>query len=105
MKNKFVWPGNASCAVTLTYDDGLKSQLDNALPVLNECGIKGTFFLSGAALQEPACFPRWKEVVNAGHEIGIHTIHHACDLKHEFVRKGFGLQDYSIARMKEELTM
>jgi peptidoglycan-N-acetylglucosamine deacetylase len=103
MKNNFTWPNNASCAVSLTYDDGLVSQLDNALPVLKEHGVKGTFFLSGAALTDAALGGRWKQAVKDGHELGCHTIHHACDMKHEFVRKGYSLQDYSFQRMREEL--
>jgi peptidoglycan/xylan/chitin deacetylase (PgdA/CDA1 family) len=103
MENKFTWPGNVKCGVTLTYDDGLVSQLDNALPVLRERGIKGTFFLSGAALTDAVLGKRWHQAVKDGHELGCHTIHHACDLKHEFVRKGFALQDYSFQRMKAEL--
>jgi peptidoglycan/xylan/chitin deacetylase (PgdA/CDA1 family) len=103
MKKKFTWPNNAACAVTVTYDDGLTSQLDNALPVLREHGIKGTFFLSGAALTDAAQGLRWSQAVKDGHEIGCHTIHHACDMKWEFVKQGYSLQDYSIQRMKEEL--
>jgi len=103
MKNTFTWPDNASCAVSLTYDDGLVSQLDNALPVLREYKIKGTFFLSGAALTDAALGARWQQAVKDGHELGCHTIHHACDMKWDFVKKGFSLQDYSIQRMREEL--
>jgi hypothetical protein len=101
--NKFKWPGGASCAVTLTYDDGLKSQLNNALPYLDNYGIKGTFFPSGAALTDDANSPGWKQAAAAGHEIGCHTIHHPCDCSHDFVRKGFSLQDYSMDRMRAEL--
>jgi peptidoglycan/xylan/chitin deacetylase (PgdA/CDA1 family) len=81
----------------------LISQLDNALPALKEHGIKGTFFLSGAALTDAALGERWKQAVKDGHEIGCHTIHHACDMKWEFVKKGYSLQDYSMRRMMDEL--
>lgn len=103
MQNKFKWPGGAKCAVSLTYDDGLDSQIENALPALKQCGIKGTFFLSGAALLDPAKHPGWKEAVRQGHEIGCHTLYHACDAKWEFVKKGYALQDYSDKRMRDEL--
>ena len=36
----------ASVVVSLTYDDGLNSQLDNAVPALDRHGFKATFFLT-----------------------------------------------------------
>ncbi len=99
----FIWPGNAKAAVTLTYDDGLDSQVENGLPCLDRLGIKGTFFPSGAALLDADRHPRWTAVAAGRHEIGCHTLHHACDMKWEFARKGYALQDYSLQRMKEEL--
>jgi peptidoglycan/xylan/chitin deacetylase (PgdA/CDA1 family) len=102
MKN-FKWPGNAKAAVTLTYDDGLKSQLENALPDLDRHGIKATFFPSGAALTDKSKRAAWAGVVASGHEIGCHTLNHPCSLAHDFVRKGFGLQDYTMDRMRAEI--
>jgi len=89
--------------VSLTYDDGLDSQVKHALPALNEFGLKGTFFVSGEALKNPARYPAWRGVAAAGHEIGIHTINHPCDISFDFVPKGFALQDYDMARMREEI--
>src|SRR6185437_9409438 len=40
------WPDGARAAVSLTYDDGLDSQLDHALPALEAAGLKATFFLT-----------------------------------------------------------
>jgi peptidoglycan/xylan/chitin deacetylase (PgdA/CDA1 family) len=102
---KFKWPNSAAAAVSLTYDDGLATQTGNALPDLNRMGIKATFFPSGAALIDASRAPAWKQVAASGHEIGCHTINHPCDLKYDFVRPGFGLQDYSLDRMKAELDM
>ena len=41
---KSAWPGGARAAVSLTYDDGYDSQLDNAAPVLAELSLSATFF-------------------------------------------------------------
>ncbi len=41
------WPKGKQAALVLTYDDGLKSHLDVAIPQLNAARIKGTFFLNG----------------------------------------------------------
>src|SRR5687767_15529074 len=38
------WPNGARAVIVLTYDDALTSQLDHAIPVLDEAGFKGTFF-------------------------------------------------------------
>jgi peptidoglycan/xylan/chitin deacetylase (PgdA/CDA1 family) len=103
-KGVFEWKNGSGGAVTLTYDDGLKSQLDNALPVLDEYGIKGTFFPSGDGLTDPKNASRWGGVSNGGHEIGSHTLNHPCDCSFDFVKKGFALQDYSLERMKNEIS-
>jgi peptidoglycan/xylan/chitin deacetylase (PgdA/CDA1 family) len=42
---RLVWPGGAKAAVSLTYDDGLDSQLDNVVPALRRFDLKATFFL------------------------------------------------------------
>ncbi|MEI9891874.1 MAG: polysaccharide deacetylase family protein [Caulobacteraceae bacterium] len=74
----FAWPGGARAAVSLTYDDGLNTQLDNALPQLQARGLKATFFL----VQEnvDARIADWVKVAGLGHEIGDHTATHACAL-------------------------
>lgn len=69
------WPDGARAAIVLTYDDALTSQLDNAVPALDEAGFKGTFFLSNVRLAD---VPRWRQAAASGHELGNHTIFHAC---------------------------
>jgi peptidoglycan/xylan/chitin deacetylase (PgdA/CDA1 family) len=69
------WPDGAKAAIVLTYDDALTSQLDNAVPALDEAGFKGTFFLSNVKLAD---VPRWRQAAMGGHELGNHTIFHAC---------------------------
>jgi peptidoglycan/xylan/chitin deacetylase (PgdA/CDA1 family) len=64
--------------VSLTYDDGLDSQLANALPDLDQFGFRATFFLTEENMR-----PRlsdWEAVARKGHEIADHTISHPCDL-------------------------
>jgi len=69
------WPNGAKAAIVLTYDDALTSQLDNAVPALDEAGFKGTFFLSNIKQTD---VPRWRQAAMGGHELGNHTIFHAC---------------------------
>src|SRR5580704_5781370 len=74
-----VWPKRARAAVSLTYDDGLASQLDNAVGPLGAVGLKATFFVTRDNAE-----PRvkdWARLARAGgHEFGNHTVTHPCDL-------------------------
>jgi peptidoglycan/xylan/chitin deacetylase (PgdA/CDA1 family) len=72
---KTPWPDGAGAAVVLTYDDALGSQLDNAVPALDAENFKATFFLSAV---RPGDVERWRAVAAHGHELGNHTIFHAC---------------------------
>ncbi|HNX78439.1 MAG TPA: sialate O-acetylesterase, partial [Prolixibacteraceae bacterium] len=46
--NTKAWNGK-TCCVVLTYDDGLNVHLDNAIPLLDSLGMKGTFYIPAAA--------------------------------------------------------
>lgn len=72
------WPQGARAAVSLTYDDGLDSQLDNVLPALKRFDFKATFFLTKTNVE--ARLADWRAAGAAGHEIGDHTVHHPCRL-------------------------
>lgn len=71
------WPGGKQVAVALTYDDALPSQLDIAIPALDAAGLKGTFFLIGSKIA-PEQIARWRAAAAEGHELGNHTVRHAC---------------------------
>jgi peptidoglycan/xylan/chitin deacetylase (PgdA/CDA1 family) len=75
------WPGGRQVAVVLTYDDALSSHLGIAIPALDAAGLKGTFFLVGNALA-PEQIGRWRAAASEGHELGNHTIRHACPQTH-----------------------
>ena len=72
------WPGGRRAAVSLTYDDGLDSQLDNVAPELDRFGFKATFFLTRENMEERV--NDWEALARRGHEIGDHTFHHPCEL-------------------------
>lgn len=77
-------------AITYTFDDGLRSQFTEALPVLNSLGIKATFFVvpgltpdnpEEAKKKAPGAWGgiSWSElktIADQGHEIGNHSLHH-----------------------------
>jgi len=58
------WPHGKKAAIVLTYDDSLHSQLEIAIPQLNEVGFKGTFFLNGTF--PPEDVSRWRAVCGCG---------------------------------------
>src|SRR4051812_2907675 len=71
----FPWPRGARAAVSLTYDDAIPSQLDNAAPALDRHGLRATFFLTGSSPTLERSPERFRALVEAGHELGSHTIH------------------------------
>lgn len=96
------WPQGKEYCVTLTYDDALQSQIDNALPQLKAADLKGTFFFAGGPSRD------WsQEDVNQvradGHEFAAHTLLHPCSRSFDFVPEGDALEDYDEARMAQEL--
>ncbi|HZZ68890.1 MAG TPA: polysaccharide deacetylase family protein [Phenylobacterium sp.] len=73
-----VWPNGARAAVSLTYDDGLNSQLDNAVPELKRLGLKATFFLT--ADNAHWRLADWEALARGGNEVANHTMTHPCAL-------------------------
>jgi peptidoglycan/xylan/chitin deacetylase (PgdA/CDA1 family) len=102
-KKPFPWPNGSSAAVSLTYDDAIQSQLDNAVPALARHGLVATFFLTGSSATLQASPERYRALVQAGHELGSHTMTHPCDRALSFVQPGMALQDFDQARMDAEL--
>ena len=78
-RGRFPWPDGKRAAVSLAYDDGLDSQLENVIPELDAFGLKATFFLTKENMETRLA--DWVAVAGKGHEIGDHTVHHPCRLK------------------------
>ncbi len=68
------WNGMPS-AISLTFDDGLDSQLDYAIPELNIKNFDATFFITESAITGSRKND-WKNIPLSGHEIGNHSKHH-----------------------------
>jgi len=106
MPQSFNWPDNKMAAVSLAYDDALASQLDNAIPALNKHNFKGSFYLT---LSSPTLKNRledWRNVAKQGHELGNHTINHACSRSkqnRDWVEKHKDLDSRSLKGMIQEV--
>lgn len=105
-QSAFTWPDGARAAVSLAYDDALDSQLDNALPVLDRYGIKGSFYLT---LSNPAVAKRmaaWRAAAQAGHELGNHTLFHQCARSkpdRDWVEAHRNLDTTSVEQMRDQV--
>jgi peptidoglycan/xylan/chitin deacetylase (PgdA/CDA1 family) len=87
------WHNDATAAVSFTFDDGLQSHRDQAMPLLDAFGFKATFYVIAGKMREhradaPINDPRfkygeaalsWDEVKELhadGQEIGDHSLEH-----------------------------
>lgn len=69
--------------VSLTYDDGLASQLEIAAPQLERAGFRGTFYLTWDNMKNRAS--DWAKLARRGHELANHSVSHPCDLQRQDV--------------------
>ena len=100
-QSPITWPQGKVAAIVLTYDDALGSQLDIALPQLDDAGLKGTFFLDGDIT--PADMLRWRKVQRSGHELGNHSLFHPCPRAMLPDRKNYLTENYDVDRMLGEI--
>lgn len=83
IENEIVWEsieqdGNAWSSdsdirrVYLTFDDGPSSNTDRILDILNEYGVKATFFVVG----KEGFTEEYQRIVQEGHTLGMHSFSH-----------------------------
>ncbi len=101
------WNGK-KCAVVLTYDDALNVHLDNAIPLLDSLGCKGTFYLSGYFPGFKNRITDWGKAASKGHELANHTLFHPCIGNRpgrEWVKPDYDMGKYTLQRMRDEMRM
>ena len=96
----FHWPDGKRAAVSLSFDDARLSQVDTGLGLFRKLGVRVTFFVQSAHIQERLV--GWKQAVADGHEIGNHTVTHPCTGNYAFSLKN-ALEDYDLREMAEQL--
>ena len=87
--------------ICLTYDDGLESELNIAIPQLDSFGLKATFFLNSIH-PHPRTVLGWTNAAKGGHELANHTLFHACPGKYGW-DKTIAIENYSVDRMITEI--
>jgi len=97
----FPWPPGKKAALSLTFDDARESQVEVGIPLLNEHGVKATFYvLPGGARKRLA---GWRAALVAGHEIGNHSSTHPCTGNFAFSREN-ALEDYTLERIERDVS-
>jgi peptidoglycan-N-acetylglucosamine deacetylase len=97
---QFPWPDGKKMALSLSFDDARASNTTLGIPLLDEYGIKATFFVVPENLKRD--LEGWKKAVDSGHEMGNHSIMHPCSGNFVWAREK-ALENYTLERMKEEL--
>jgi peptidoglycan/xylan/chitin deacetylase (PgdA/CDA1 family) len=93
----FEWPQGTEAAVSLSFDDGMRSQREVGVPMLNKYGVRATFYVNPRD-DYAAMLEGWRAAAEAGHEIANHTVNHPCSKNFAFISE-FG------RRALEEMTV
>lgn len=104
----FAWPQGQRTAVSLSYDDGLASQLDNALPVLERHGLRASFYPTLASPVLASRIDEWRAAAASGHELGNHSIYHPCSASkpgNDWVKPYNDLDTMQIEQVRQELAL
>jgi peptidoglycan/xylan/chitin deacetylase (PgdA/CDA1 family) len=96
------WPESATGAVSLTFDDAMPSQLNRAIPILEEFGLRGTFYVNPNDAWMKNAAP-WVEAASRGHEIGNHTLGHPCSQNFAFIAPGRGLESMTLESIEADI--
>jgi len=101
-RKPFEWPEGERGAISLSFDDARKTQVEVGLPIMDAHGVKGTFYVSHYNMNVEPVLSAWKAAVANGHEIGNHSLYHPCSANYGFCADHL-LEDYTLDRMEEEL--
>lgn len=96
-------PATSRCIVSLTYDDALPCHFESVAPLLEEHGLRGTFYVPCS----PTLFDRadaWREVAAQGHELGNHTVFHPCH-DQTWLDQSYNLRHYTARRWTDEVSL
>jgi len=96
----FHWPNGKRVAVSLSFDDARRSQVDRGLDVLNPTGVKVTFFVVPENVKKR--LEGWKRALASGHEIGNHSLTHPCSGNFPFSFRN-ALENYSLEQIAQNV--
>lgn len=105
------WPDGYQGAISLSFDDGMRSHLEFVVPQLNAHQMRGTFYLNPRSDPDDERSDSWKAKLEPwipvqadGHEIGNHTVSHPCSLN---IRadwlEGKNLRNWTLAQVEADI--
>jgi peptidoglycan/xylan/chitin deacetylase (PgdA/CDA1 family) len=97
------WPAGCAGAVSLTFDDGMPSQLALAIPLLDEHELRATFYVNPRGDAWLAWLEPWRNAAVAGHEIGNHSLTHPCSSSFDFTAPDRGLESLTLADVEADV--
>jgi len=105
----FQWPEGRQGAVTLSYDDAIPSHFESVAPQLEKAGLRGTFYIQADSPGFRLHTDRWRQVAQAGHELGNHSLHHPCRKdqpgQNTWLADDYNLSAYTPQRWLAEMRM
>jgi peptidoglycan-N-acetylglucosamine deacetylase len=101
-ESTFVWPEGKQIAISLSFDDARASQVDAGTALLDQYGVKGTFYVVPNSVKQR--LEGWKKAVASGHEIGNHSFNHPCTGNFPWSRQK-AIENYSLKQMRNELIL
>ncbi len=90
-------------ALSLTFDDGRINQIEKAIPILNDLGFKGTFYVCPSGDNWSEKLAPWVDVYKQGHEIGNHTVSHICSRALSPNRVDRCLENMTLSDIEEDI--
>lgn len=94
------WPDGKKVALSLSFDDARLTNVDKGTVLLDQYGVKATFFVVPSAVKKR--LEGWKKAVASGHEMGNHSVNHPCSGNFTWSREK-ALEDYTAEKMRAEL--
>lgn len=101
-ESTFLWPEGKKIALSLSFDDARASQVDAGTALLDQYGVKGTFYVVPNAVKQR--LEGWKKAVAGGHEIGNHSFNHPCTGNFPWSRQK-AIENYTLKQMRNELIL
>ncbi|MEZ5277486.1 MAG: polysaccharide deacetylase family protein [Opitutaceae bacterium] len=87
----------------MSYDDSLPVHYLEVAPMLEQHGMRATFYLPVLSIENPDA---WKAVALQGHELGNHSLFHPCrrdEGNAYWLAEYYDLGDYTPGRFRDEL--
>lgn len=101
-RSGFAWPEGKQIAISLSFDDARASQVDAGTALLDQYGVKATFYVVPNSVKQR--LEGWKKAVSNGHEIGNHSFNHPCTGNFPWSRQK-AIENYTLKTMKKELVL